>query len=314
MRGEKIIGLVIAVALALTMGCARKAEVQKPRFNKAATRDIIEGNTWYMRGCYVKALASFHKAYEKFTAQDDQDGAALALNNLGSVYRAEKDWDSALLFFEESRRIFERTGDSRGLVQALANTAATFTDMDQLDKAETALDEAEAAAVKNSVALPTLKSNRALVLIRRGHTAEAEKLLAEAEAQSSPDKPFEYATIVHAMGLCAEKKGDPDSALRHYARALESDRKAGYSKSIADDLAAMGRVLAAMNRHTEALEALYRSLGIRTLLADVKGAEALSVQIKTSLEALGDGKPDLRVREHFLKRWSEGEKKAGICQ
>ncbi len=314
MRGKKNIVWVMAVFLALTAGCARKVEVQKPRFNKAATRDIIEGNTWYMRGCYVQALSSFHKAYEKFVAQDDQDGAALSLNNLGSIYRAEKDWDSALLFFDESRRIFVRTGDSRGLVQALANTAATFTDMNALDKAETTLDEAETIAREKGVVLPTLKSNRALVLIRRGNTAEAEKLLAEAESRTSPDRSFEYATIVHAMGLCAEKKGDLDTAVRHFTRALESDRKAGYSKNIASDLTAIGRVLAALNRHAEALEAFYRSLYIHTLLSDAKGAEALSVLIKTSLEALGDDRPDLRVQEHFLKRWSEGEKKAGLCQ
>jgi tetratricopeptide (TPR) repeat protein len=315
MRRKKTIGfLVILIAvMAQPMGCGKKTTVQPQRFNKAATRDIIEGNTWYMKGCYHKALASFHRAYEKFIAGDDQDGVARALNNLGTLYRAEKDGEGALLFFDEARRIFTRTGDAKGVVQSLANTAATYTDMSAFDKAETALDEADRIAGENAVVLATLKSNRAVLYIRQKKTGEAKNLLTQALSMTSAEKPFEYATITHAMGLAMETAGDPETALSYYTKALETDRKAYYPRNVAADLSAIGRVQASLGKHDEALDALYRSLNIQTLVEDLEGAEKTSVLIKASLEALGDKKPDLRVKEHFLKRWSEGEKKAGIC-
>lgn len=310
---KKIAGIVLLLILVLS-SCAKKAEISEPRFNKAATRDIIEGNTWYMRGCYVKALESFNKAHEKFVAQDDQDGTALALNNIGTVYRATKDLESALLFFDEARRIFRITGDSKGLVQSLANKAATLADMSELEKAEKVLSEADKTAEENNVVMPTLKSNRAVLLIKQDRITEAENLLVEAEALTTPARNFEYATIAHGLGLCAEKKGDFKEAIRYYTLALESDRKAGYSKNIALDLAAMGRVSAAMKNHDEALDLYYRSMNILVLLEDTEEAEELSVKIKESLEAAGENKPDLRIREHFLNTWSKGEKKAGLCQ
>ncbi|MFA6012422.1 MAG: tetratricopeptide repeat protein [Desulfobacteraceae bacterium] len=315
MRTKKnIIGIITIFSLFISGSCTNKAPVQPPKFNKAAARDVIAGNTWYMKGCYHKALESFHKAYEKFTACDDQEGIARTLNNLGSLYRAEKDYDSALLFFDEARRIFSSIGESRGLVQTLSNKAAVYTDMNDLAKAEAALDEADAIALNKTIVLPTLKSNRALVCIRQKKTDQAKTLLTEALSMTSEDKPFEYSTITHAMGVLMETSGEPDQALVYYNKALEADRKASYSRNTATDLSDIGRVLIAQGKHEEALDVLYRSFNIQTLLDDPIGAEATSVQIKLCLETLGDKKPDIRVKEHFLKRWSEGEKKAGLCK
>lgn len=315
MKIEKnIIGLVIVFAMVVSAGCGKKTPVQQPKFNKGAARDVIEGNTWYMKGCYLKALESFHKAYEKFTAVDDQEGIARTLNNLGTLYRAEKDYDSALLFFDEARRIFSSIGESRGLVQTLSNKAAVYTDMNDLKKAESALDEADSIAASKTIGLPTLKSNRALVCIRQKKNDQAKMLLTEALAMTLEAKPFEYATITHAMGVLLETSGEPDQALVYYKIALEADRKAGYSRNTATDLSDIGRVLMAQGKHEEALDVLYRSFNIQTLLNDPTGAEATSVQIKLCLETLGDKKPDIRVKEHFMKRWAEGEKKAGLCK
>lgn len=309
-----IIGLFIVFSILISVGCSKKVPVQPPKFNKAAARDVIEGNTWYMKGCYHKALESFHKAYEKFTAFDDQDGIARTLNNLGSLYRAEKDYDSALLFFDEAQRIFTHTGEDRDLVQTLSNKATVYMDMNDLAKAESALDEADNMALTKSIVLPTLKSNRGLLCIRQKKIDQAKTLLTQALAMTSEARPFEYSTIAHAMGVLMEAEGDSAQAISYYRKALEADRKAGYSRNTAADLSNIGRVLMAQGKHEEALDVLYRSFNIQTLLNDPTGAEATSVQIKLCLETLGDKKPDIRVKEHFMKRWAEGEKKAGLCK
>ncbi len=306
--------ITVMVLLAVAAGCGTKETAPQPAFNKSAARDVIQGNTWYMKGCYHKALESFHKAYEKFTALDDQDGVARTLNNLGTLYRAEKDYESAVAFFDEAIRLFKRSGDARNLVQSLSNKAAVLTDRGELDNAATLLDEAESEARKNAVVLPTLKSNRALILIRQKKTEEAKHLLTEAKALTSPSKPFEFTTIAFAMGMLHEETGDLDTASHWYTQALETDRSAGFSRNLASDLSALGRVLMAQGKYDEALDILYRCFNIQTLLDDPKGTEETSAQLKSCLTALGDRKPDIRVKEHFLKRWSGGETKAGVCK
>ena len=310
----KFIGFIMILALVVFAACGKKTVVGQSRHNKAAIREINEGNAWYMRGCYHKALEHFHKAYERYTISDDQDGVARSLNNLGSLYRATKDHDSALAFFDGAERIFTRINQTRGLVQTLSNKAALFTDMGNLAAAESALDQADSRAQKENIILPTLSSNRALIRIRQKKYDEARALLNLAMAQSSESRPFEYATINHAMGLFMETAGDPDQALEFYTKALEADRKANFSRSIAADLAAIGNVHIARGRHELALDYLYRSFQIQTLMDDVDGAEKTTVLLKRCIEALGDKKQDTRVTEHFLKRWSESKRPVGACE
>lgn len=313
---KKTIVTILAVTAMLTAysGCGKKNVENGPVFNKGATRDTIEGNTWYMKGCFHRAFESYNKAYEKFAACDDLLGMGRSLNNIGTIYRYEKDFDSALLFFNQARGIFSELGEYADLVQILSNTAAVYMDMDDLDKAGSTLDDADETARNRGVVLPTLKSNRALLLVKQKKADEAKALMDDSFLAASAGKPFEYATLAHAMGVAAEASGDPDKALDYYNKALETDKKASYSRNIAADLTAIGRVLVSQGKNEEALDILYRALSIQTLVDDAEGAEKTSAQLKACLEALGEKKPDIRVREFFMKRWSEGNVKAGICK
>lgn len=313
MTKNQKISLIASILLSFLLACGSKNIPIQSRHQKAANDEIVAGNTWYMRGCYDKAAIHFEKALERYSASDDLEGVAKSLNNLGSLHRAQKDPDSALMFFDESERLFKRMDLTLGQIQALSNKAAAYMDMNRLDLAVSLLDQADALARAKTLTYPPLLSNRALLLIRQNQSQEAETLLHQALTMTSEDKAFEYATIVHAMGLLMEKRGDHDQALTYYNRALDTDRKGFFIRGIAADLTALGRVYLAMNQNENAADALYRGLKIQTLMGNADEAEVLSVLLKQCLEAMGENSPDMRVTDHFLKQWAGGDIVAGPC-
>jgi tetratricopeptide (TPR) repeat protein len=305
---------LIAVCLCLfSTACGPKNVPVQPPHQKAAIRDLIEGNTWYMRGCYDKASMRFEKALERFSAGDDLDGVAKCLNNLGSLYRAQKDPDTALLFFGEAERTFRNIGQALGQIQALSNTAAVYIDMNRLEDAEAVLNQADDLARQQVIAYTPLWSNRALLYIRQGKPADARPLMDQALLQVSETSPFQYATAHHVAGLLMEALGENDKALEHFNQALETDRREDFMRGMADDLTAMGRVYQAMDKHQKAVDTLYRSLKILTLLRDPAKAETTSSLLKISLEALGKNAPDMRITDVYLKRWAEGDMDSPPC-
>ncbi|MBU1169031.1 MAG: tetratricopeptide repeat protein [Proteobacteria bacterium] len=313
MLKKQMMIVMVSACVCVLLACGAKEIQRQPRHQQAAENELVEGNTWYMRGCYNKASDYFEKALERFSACDNLEGVAKSMNNLGSLHRASKELDSALMFFDESFRLFKRINLPLGQVQALSNKAAVYMDMDQLAQAESVLDQADTLALKNAIIYPPLLSNRALLLIRQAKTREAETLLSQALIQTSAAKAFEYATINHAMGLLMETRGDNDRAITYYTTALDTDRNSYFIRGIAADLSALGRVYLAMGQNDDAADALYRGLKIQTLVGDADAAEKTSVLLKRCLEAMGEKTPDMRITDHFLTQWANGDIVSGPC-
>lgn len=306
--------LCMLVLTLVLWACGSKNIPTQSRHWKAANKDMIEGNTWYMKGCMSKAAGYFDKALERFSAYDDQEGVAKCLNNLGSIYRIQKDRDTALLFFDEAKRIFSELQHPLGQIQALSNKAAVFIDMEQYDKASSVLDQADTLAGSLTLLFPSLLSNRALILIHQKNYEKAQILLDRARLTISKDKPFEEATLLHVTGVLMENMEKYDEALGHYASALETDRREYFLRGIAADLTAMGRVYIAQGQHGKALFVLYRSMKVRSLLGDGSESEDTSALLKTCLSTLGPKAPDTRITDLMLNQWAKGDTLAAPCE
>lgn len=311
---SKISMIFMTAALLATVACGGKNVQTQPPHWKAANNDMIEGNTWYMRGCLDKAAIYFDKALERFSAFDDREGVAKCMNNLGSIARIKKDRDTALLLLDQARMIFAEINQPMGQIQALSNQAAVHIDMGQYTEAETALDQAESLAATHMLAYPPLSSNRALVLIHGKDFDNARALLDQAMMNTTPEKPFEWATLQHVTGFLMESMGHLDKALPHYESALETDRSHYFLRGIAADLAAMGRVFMALDQPDKAVTVLYRSLGVSTLLGDGADAGETSALLKTGLTTLGERAPDTRITDLMLNQWAKGDTVSAPCE
>ena len=103
----------IALAL-LACGGGNAVEKRTPASISDGTKEIIQGVSFYRRGCYSKALDHFFRAHEYFASADHLSGVAMSLNNIGTVYRASGEANTALRVFKESYRIYKAIADSDG--------------------------------------------------------------------------------------------------------------------------------------------------------------------------------------------------------
>ena len=122
----------------LLLACAATPRIvsQTPPAVATAMKEIRKGNDRYRKGCYPQALEHFLRAHELLAANDYQFGVAMSLNNIGTVYRATGDADSAALFFETAGRIYAELDDVPGYLQAQSNMAAARIDQNRFEDAE----------------------------------------------------------------------------------------------------------------------------------------------------------------------------------
>ena len=200
-------------------------------------------------------------------------------------------------FSEEARRIFQSLGDGKGEVQALCNLAAALMDLERLKEASAALADAVSRCADKQPAF--LMRNRGVLKMKMGSDQEAEPLLTAALDQTDPEDPGALAAARSALGRLMQKTGRRDAAVRFYRAAVEADRKAGFFKGLADDLA----VLADLAKDpAEAVAYLKRSVKIYALINDRENVERVMERLDAQGEKAG---ADRDLVRHFVKTWME---------
>jgi len=280
-----------------------------PPYLLAGTEQIIKGTDAYKKGCYKKAFELFFRAHEFYAASDQTDGVAMSLNNLGTVYRATGDPQSALAFFDKACEIYRDLGNRTGEIQTLSNKAAALIDLGRLDQAGAILDEAS----KNSegVFLVSLLNNRGVLLTKKKDYAGAEKVLKEALAAVGPENVSDRATVHSALGNLMLEMNRYKEAVTFYQNALNDDRTEGFYKGTADDLNGIGRASLALGNRTAAVKHWEQSVKIYALIGSNADAKKVMGDLKTAAEGTG---VDIRVTELFLNRWLEGKLYEKPCE
>jgi tetratricopeptide (TPR) repeat protein len=281
-----------------------------PEHITAGTKEMARGITRYNKGCYKDALEYFLRAHELFVAADQLSGVAMSLNNMGNVYRATGDIDSALLFFDESLAIYSDIGDPLGGVQVLCNKAAALIDGGRLEKAETVLNTAEKMAEKNRISFGPLLSNRGILLIKKAQYKNAEELLQMVLANTDPENLSEFATVNFALGNLMVETQRYEKAMDFFKTALKADRLSGGNKNIADDLAALGSDCLKLGEDELAGNFFKRSVEIYALLGNHKNAQNIMEKLEKVSEKTG---MDLSITKHFVNRWLEGKALGSLC-
>ncbi len=292
-------------------GCGLgKPLIEKPRHLAAGDREIVEGQRWYGRGCYKKALDHFLKAHELFTVSDQIRGKAVALNNLGNCFRLLGDPGSAALFLAESSDLLAAGADPVEEIQARVNLAAALADQGKFADAQAALDRAESLqAPAGKGDYWPLYNTRGVILLKQEKPAEARQALDRALAATGWPAGSRAAAH-HSMGTLLLATGAPGEAAGHFARALEMDRETGYSPGIADDLSGLARAEKAAGNPTAAAGHFRRA-------AQVYGILGMDESAKKALDELSALAPetgaDDSVTRFFLDRWERGAIREKPC-
>ena len=292
--------------------CANKNIVKKNSEPlTAGVRETTKGITNYNKGCYKDSLKYFFKAHEMFTANDYLQGVAMSLNNIGNVYRKSGDNKSAVLFFEESFSIYKDIGDAKGGVQVLSNKAAALIGGGMLEEAAKTLNTAEDIAQKNNFLYGPLLNTRGILLIKKKEYEKAEEILRAALTTVDAENHSEYAVANFTLGSLMLETHRYEQAVFFFGTALEADRLSGFSKGIADDLAAMGSAFLLQKKNSQAADVFKRSIKIYAILGNQKKVEHIMAQLETISHETG---VDLSVTRHFVDRWLEGKSFERPCE
>ena len=101
-----------------------------------------DGLRLFEEGLYPEAAERFEEARQSFEAEGDVVEAAEMLNNLGIVYRMQREWDSAITALEEAQSAFSVLSDRSREAQVLGNLGGLYASQGQREKARASLQEA----------------------------------------------------------------------------------------------------------------------------------------------------------------------------
>ncbi len=301
---------LLPVVLALMLSCGGTKEVVVSEPVSAATAQTAKGMPLYERGCYARALDYFYSANELFTAAGDSRGTAMSMNNIGVVYRAMGEAGAAIPFFADALRIYRTLGDREQVRQALSNLAAAEVDTGDYASAAKHVDEAMAIGIPGKP-FPPAMTVKGILLARQGDAGGAETMLREALDDIGRRYPGGEASANYALGELLLVQARFKEAVPLFERALASDRKAGFYRGIADDLAALGRAMAGLKDDTAAVDAWEQSVRIYALLGMEEKVRSTMALLE---EAAKRSNRDIALTRALVERWVKGQTTDSICE
>jgi tetratricopeptide (TPR) repeat protein len=308
MRTLKL-GLVL-FCLILAASCGGKKEVVVPEHISAGAEQTAKGMPFYERGCYARALERFYRAHELYTAVGDSRGTAMSMNNIGVVYRAMGEAAAAIPFFEDALRIYRSLGDQENVRQTLSNLAAAQVDTGDYAAAGKNIDEALKIQIRRKPFAPAM-TVKGILLARQGDVKGAEAMLREALDGIDRRNPAGEAAANFAMGELLLGTARYKEAVPYFNRALESDRKAGFYRGIADDLNALGRCSAGLRDDAAAVSDWEQSVRIYALLGMEARVRATMGMLE---EAAKRSKIDIALTRTLVDRWLQGDMTDSLCE
>jgi tetratricopeptide (TPR) repeat protein len=308
MRTLKL-GLVL-FCLILAASCGGKKEVVVPEHINAGAEQTAKGMPFYERGCYARALERFYRAHELYTAIGDSRGTAMSMNNIGVVYRAMGEAAAAIPFFEDALRIYRSLGDQENVRQTLSNLAAAQVDTGDYAAAGKNIDEALKIQIRRKPFAPAM-TVKGILLARQGDVKGAEAMLREALDGIDRRNPAGEAAANFAMGELLLGTARYKEAVPYFNRALESDRKAGFYRGIADDLNALGRCSAGLRDDAAAVSDWEQSVRIYALLGMEARVRATMGMLE---EAAKRSKIDIALTRTLVDRWLQGDMTDSLCE
>ncbi len=93
------------------------------------------GLTYFRKGAYGEALASFEAAAQAYEAIEDKAGRAEMLNNIGVIQYRQKRYGAAVTALNEAQTAFGTAGDMDRQAQALGNLGDVFAAQRQYKEA-----------------------------------------------------------------------------------------------------------------------------------------------------------------------------------
>jgi signal transduction histidine kinase/Tfp pilus assembly protein PilF len=205
---------------------------------------------------------------------------ASALNNIGYLFNATDQADSALYYYDKCLLIQEEMGDKPGMAGTLINTGYIFLNQGLIEKAleyyyrSLAIEE----EIGNQSGIATALNGIGYMQYKLGDTEAALKSYNQSlviRRERSDD--YGTATCLNNIGLVFKDQGRWDKALNYFEECMKLEEKLADENGVAISLSNIGFVYNGMGQWNKALTQYRQSLEIMKRLDDKSGiASALN--------------------------------------
>ena len=179
---------------------------------------------------YDEAIAQTQAELAIAAADDDQQGTASALSQLGRVARGKGDLAAALGYYERSRDLHGELGNRRGVALARRRMGQVLTSLGRYDAA---IVELTAAAQIMANLSDNTQHSRALMFLGAAYAKTSDPTRAEAPLREALalmrdlGSAYYQAEVLAVLGDVAEQSRDLVSAREHFQLAYEYYLAAG---------------------------------------------------------------------------------------
>lgn len=272
---------LIDSVLTVYRGC--DDEICKLKAIGGIVQDSWDANVWPKYNRWIHDYTA-----ERLTAEDLDSATVVnlsvsyagALNNIGYLFNATDQIDSALYYYDRCLVIQETMGDKNGMAGTLINTGYIFLNQGFIEKAleyyyrSLTLQE----ELNNQPGIATALNGIGYMQYKLGDIESALKsydrsLIMRRELGDD----YGTATCLNNIGLVFKDEGQWDKALTYFQQCMTLQEKLGDQNGIAIALSNIGFVYNGMDMWNRALENYRQSLQIMESLDDKSGiANALN--------------------------------------
>ena len=310
MKNRIAIFLYLILIMICTACAGPAATGQRNETTKRSLSELDTGTRLYQRGCYHQSLSRFFLSFELFVSFDKLEGAAICLNNIGNVYNALNDIDTAILFYDEAFATYTLINDKEGMIHTLGNKATALAGSGHLSEAAITLSRAEELAGPAQDTFPMLLFSRGILEMKQQHFDKAEKILVQALDRINPQHTPDMAAIHFTLGELMMKTRRHEASIPHFQKALLYDRQALFQRGIAKDLAAIGDAKAAIGKQKEAIAYYKRSLMIFALMDIQEEKDTILKKLEAATEK---NSSDMPMVQFLMDYWDKNGSSASLC-
>ncbi|MBE9229717.1 tetratricopeptide repeat protein [Phormidium sp. LEGE 05292] len=226
------------------------------------------GTLYKNQGNYNKALEAYQKSLKIRQTTKDVYGEAVSLNNIGEIFRRQGQYSQALETYQRSLKIFQ------DLTNSLIAAQATITPVLEISTVR----QGEASVLHNfgSVYYDLGQYNKALDFYQQ--SLKISKALDDKAAQGRS---------LNNLGLVYKAQQQYSKALEFYQQALTARREAGDISGEAATLNNMGLVYNQIGQPSQGVELLQQALTIFQKLEDIANKANTFDSLGTLYTALG---------------------------
>lgn len=232
-------------------------------------------------------------------------GLADALNSLAYLKQMESDIPNALIYYEQSLKLYQDIGYKYGIANSLNNIGSIYADQGQVSASlnyyEKSLEISEEIADKQGVA-NSLNNIAGVYLAQQEIDMALDYHNKSLKISREIGDKEAVASSLTNIGTTYNTKGDIRKALEYYSSSLKLYEEIGSKRGIAYALNNLGSIYIKQEEFQKALDCNERSLKLRKELGDKKtisnsfyGIGAVYLQLALHTDALANNQKNLML-------------------